>query len=195
MECGILRFLHNSGMNMQAKIAERDDFIVNVPFNSRNKRIARVHYIDDKSKVRLVIKGASEIVMNQCSHEVGPNDAVIDFDSEKAMTAVETFAKDGMRTVGVAFRDFDVADWEQLAADCNNFEDGEEQGKLVSMEGLTFMGVLGLKAPVKEGVKASIEGLKHQCGTTVRLITGDNIVSAKSIAIETGILSTENADD
>ena len=50
---------------------KRDQNMITVPFNSRNKRIARVHHIENGSKVRIVIKGASEYVINACSDEVG----------------------------------------------------------------------------------------------------------------------------
>lgn len=50
---------------------ERDQNIITVPFTSRNKRIARVHHIENGSKVRIVIKGASELVIHACSEEVG----------------------------------------------------------------------------------------------------------------------------
>lgn len=98
-----------------------------------------------------------------------------------------------MRTIGFAYKDMDVADWEQFAADCNNFEDDEQKRKLVDMDGLTLAGVLGLKTPLRTGSPEMIKTVK-KWGVNIRMITGDNIITAKNVAVSAGICTSEEAE-
>jgi len=55
---------------------------------------------------------------------------------------------------------------------------------------LTFLGLFGIQDPLRPGVKEAVVKCQH-AGVRVRMITGDNIGTAKSIATECGILSED----
>jgi P-type Ca2+ transporter type 2B len=54
--------------------------------------------------------------------------------------------------------------------------------------GITLLAVIG----VRDNPRKEVPGAIHQChlaGITVRMVTGDNIITAKAIAKEIGLLS------
>ena len=59
------------------------------------------------------------------------------------------------------------------------------------MQGLTFYGVLGIKDPLRPDVKAAIASC-HRAGINVRMVTGDNVITARAIARECGIIKSED---
>lgn len=58
-------------------------------------------------------------------------------------------------------------------------------------EDLTLIGIAGIQDPLREEVKASIEACQR-AGITVRMVTGDNVNTARSIATSCGILKPES---
>ena len=50
--------------------------------------------------------------------------------------------------------------------------------------------IVGIKDPVRRGVKEAVQTCKS-AGITVRMVTGDNINTAKAIAKECGILTND----
>ncbi|KAL0287890.1 UNVERIFIED_CONTAM: putative calcium-transporting ATPase 13, plasma membrane-type, partial [Sesamum angustifolium] len=71
-------------------------------------------------------------------------------------------------------------------------------GKLVSNEireqipdnGLTLLALVGLKDPCRPGAKQAVEDCQY-ADVNVKMITGDNIFTARTIAMECGILSPD----
>ncbi|CAI0406358.1 unnamed protein product [Linum tenue] len=58
------------------------------------------------------------------------------------------------------------------------------------ISGYTCIGIVGIKDPVRPGVKESV-AVCHAAGIAVRMVTGDNINTAKAIARECGILTSD----
>ena len=67
-----------------------------------------------------------------------------------------------------------------------------EQTK-IDDEGLTLLGFVGLKDPCRPEVKAAIEACT-KAGVAVKMVTGDNILTARAIAKECGIISSNDPD-
>lgn len=51
-----------------------------------------------------------------------------------------------------------------------------------------MVGVLALKDPLRDGIRKAVETC-HHAGINVRMVTGDNINTAKAISVEAGIIS------
>ena len=51
-----------------------------------------------------------------------------------------------------------------------------------------MVGVLALKDPLRDGIRQAVETC-HKAGINVRMVTGDNINTAKAISVEAGIIS------
>lgn len=60
----------------------------------------------------------------------------------------------------------------------------------IPASGYTCIGIVGIKDPVRPGVKESV-AICRSAGITVRMVTGDNINTAKAIARECGILTDD----
>ncbi|KAB1208562.1 Calcium-transporting ATPase 2, plasma membrane-type [Morella rubra] len=69
-------------------------------------------------------------------------------------------------------------------------ENGFSAHNSIPVSGYTCIGVVGIKDPVRPGVKESV-AICRSAGITVRMVTGDNINTAKAIARECGILTDE----
>ncbi|THG10712.1 hypothetical protein TEA_025081 [Camellia sinensis var. sinensis] len=62
-----------------------------------------------------------------------------------------------------------------------------EVSRKIEETGLTLLGLVGLKDPSRPGVRAAVQACRD-AGVDVKMITGDNIFTAKAIAIESGIV-------
>ncbi|KAI8015115.1 Calcium-transporting ATPase 8, plasma membrane-type [Camellia lanceoleosa] len=183
-EKAILQWAVKLGMNFDA-IRSTCSIIHAFPFNSEKKRAGIALKLAD-SKVHIHWKGAAEIVLDSCTRYIDSNDHIIPMDEDKMTLykrAIEEMAAGSLRCVGIAYRscEMDVpTDEEDLA----NWEIPEND--------LVLLAIIGLKDPCRPGVKDAIQ-LCTNAGIKVRMVTGDNIQTAKAIALECGILKS-NAD-
>ncbi|ATY61566.1 plasma membrane calcium-transporting ATPase 2 [Cordyceps militaris] len=153
-----------------------------MPFDSSKKCMAAV--IETPAGYRLLVKGASEILLKCCTETLEPHDlscAPLDKPRAKALRAViDAYAGRSLRTIGLVYRDFST--WPPPQAEVI---DGVVQ--LASLlRGLVLVGVIGIQDPVRPGVPEAVRKAQH-AGVVVRMVTGDNIITAKAIAAECGI--------
>jgi magnesium-transporting ATPase (P-type) len=59
---------------------------------------------------------------------------------------------------------------------------------------LTIIGIYALQDPLRDEIVDSVHKCKN-AGINIRMVTGDNLDTAKAIAIEAGIVSREDADN
>lgn len=138
--------------------------------------------INTDSGKRMFTKGASEIILGKCSKifmEDGPQELTEAKKQEMIEDVIETFAKEGLRTIGIAYKDVTTnIDWED--------EDG-------IIKDLTLLAIVGIEDPVRPEVPDAIIKCKG-AGIVVRMVTGDNVNTAKSIAYKCGILNDDEHD-
>ncbi|XP_026676946.1 plasma membrane calcium-transporting ATPase 3 [Diaphorina citri] len=98
---------------------------------------------------------------------------------------IEPMACDGLRTISIAYRDFvpGKAEINQVHIDTEPNWDDEEY----IVNNLTGLCVVGIEDPVRPEVPDAIRKCQR-AGITVRMVTGDNINTARSIATKCGIL-------
>uniref|UniRef100_A0A3B1IJX8 Calcium-transporting ATPase n=1 Tax=Astyanax mexicanus TaxID=7994 RepID=A0A3B1IJX8_ASTMX len=179
-ECGLLGLVIDLKRDYQPirnQIPEEKLYKV-YTFNSVRKSMSTVTKLPDGS-FRMYSKGASEIVLKKCSrilNEVGeprvfrPRDR-----DEMVKKVIEPMACDGLRTICVAYRDFPG----------NPEPQWEDENNIVS--DLTAICVVGIEDPVRPEVPEAIRKCQR-AGITVRMVTGDNINTARAIAIKCGII-------
>lgn len=107
----------------------------------------------------------------------------------------DNFAKQSFRTLLIAYKDLSVAEFERLKAQHNDFKEEADREQLEQL-GLTIIGIYGLQDPLRPEIVDSVKKC-HSAGVTIRMVTGDNLDTAKAIALEAGILTQEetNATD
>ncbi|XP_041047430.1 plasma membrane calcium-transporting ATPase 2 [Carcharodon carcharias] len=180
-ECGLLGFvldLKRDYQTVRDQTPEEKLYKV-YTFNSERKSMSTVIKMQDGS-FRMYSKGASEIVLKKCSNILNtagearvfrPRDR-----DEMVKKVIEPMACDGLRTICIAFRDFPGSpepDWDNE----NNI-----------LMDLTCIAVVGIEDPVRPEVPEAIRKCQR-AGITVRMVTGDNINTARAIAIKCGIIN------
>lgn len=103
---------------------------------------------------------------------------------------IETFAKQAFRTLLIAHTSYTVEEYERIKAANNNFH--SEKDREVLEKDLTVVGIFALADPLRPEIIESVKKCK-QAGINIRMVTGDNIETAKAIAIEAGLVTKEEA--
>eukprot|EP00002_Diphylleia_rotans_P002961 TRINITY_DN1196_c0_g1_i1.p1 TRINITY_DN1196_c0_g1~~TRINITY_DN1196_c0_g1_i1.p1 ORF type:complete len:1056 (+),score=254.28 TRINITY_DN1196_c0_g1_i1:49-3216(+) len=181
-ECGMLKFLIEEGYNI-TRLREEAEVVQVFPFSSKRKRMSTV-VRQSGSQLVLYTKGASEIILDLCTHYMDLQGNKVPLSKEKIKTVlvdtIERFAREGLRTLCIAYREVSSADLE--------LRDSENEP--LAERDLVCLGILGIEDPVRDEVPHSIE-VCRRAGITVRMVTGDNLTTAISIARKCGILSRE----
>ncbi|XP_014867712.1 PREDICTED: plasma membrane calcium-transporting ATPase 1-like isoform X3 [Poecilia mexicana] len=148
-------------------------------FNSSRKSMSTVLQNADGG-FRMYSKGASEIVLRKCSRILDAKGQPRVFKTkdrdEMVKKVIEPMACDGLRTICVAYRDFPAEAGEPNWDNENDI-----------LNELTCIAVVGIEDPVRPEVPAAIAKCQR-AGITVRMVTGDNINTARAIATKCGIL-------
>lgn len=148
------------------------------PFDSAKKYMATVIELPNNSGFRLLVKGASEVLLNACTNiwdeGVRP---ITGSDVEQVQHHIDTYASNSLRAIGFVYRDFENSKvWPPY-----NFNDEKNL-----LENMTFLGLVGIKDPLRHGVRKAVADCQH-AGVVVRMVTGDNVITAKAIATDCGI--------
>lgn len=150
------------------------------PFNSAKKRATAVIRRADGT-VRVLVKGATEWVLNDCTSYLlrdGSTAPLTNVVRKKIEDHVVSMADRALRTLCIAHRDFpSVA----------HLPRGWEENPPDHIE-LICDAIVGIIDPLREDVKAAVK-TAQEAGVMVRMITGDNIHTAKAIARDCGILT------
>ncbi|KAG6492714.1 calcium-transporting ATPase 10, plasma membrane-type-like isoform X2 [Zingiber officinale] len=175
-ETALLQFGLSLGGDFQV-LRQESDIVKVEPFNSTKKRMGVVLQLPGAC-YRAHCKGASEIILAACTSYLDSAGNVLPLD-EAAMDhhkrTIDSFASEALRTLCLAYK--------ELGGDFS----AKEQ---IPFEGYTCIGIVGIKDPVRPGVKESVATCRT-AGITVRMVTGDNINTAKAIARECGILTDD----
>uniref|UniRef100_A0A8C5ATP3 Calcium-transporting ATPase n=1 Tax=Gadus morhua TaxID=8049 RepID=A0A8C5ATP3_GADMO len=181
-ECALLGFSLDLKRDYQAVrnlIPEERLFKV-YTFNSVRKSMSTVLKNADGG-YQMFSKGASEILLKKCCKILTASGEAKAFkaqDREEVMEqVVEPMASEGLRTICLAYRDFPPADGEP---------DWDNEADILSA--LTCVCVVGIEDPVRPEVPDAIRKCQR-AGITVRMVTGDNINTARAIALKCGILN------
>ncbi|CAM6116159.1 unnamed protein product [Calypogeia fissa] len=124
-------------------------------------------------------QGASEIVLGMCYKTFDAGGNLVPMTEERHANLkriVDQFADQGLRTLCLAYSDVDGHPCQQ-----------------VPEENLVCLAVVGIKDIVRQGVPEAVE-LCFSAGIKVRMVTGDDIYTARAIAHECGILTQEGND-
>ncbi|KAH7326649.1 calcium-translocating P-type ATPase [Stachybotrys elegans] len=153
------------------------------PFDSGKKCMGAVVKLPSGS-YRLLVKGASEILLGYCSIKSDianlNEEPLTNGDRDALKATIETYAKKSLRTIGLVYKDFEQ--WPPAHA---TLEDEHVDFSSV-LRDLVFLGVVGIQDPVRPGVPEAVRKAQH-AGVTVRMVTGDNLTTGKAIATECGI--------
>ncbi|AET40550.1 calcium-transporting ATPase PMC1 Ecym_6165 [Eremothecium cymbalariae DBVPG len=186
-----------------------------IPFESSRKWGGIIVKLDN-GIFRFYIKGAAEAVLRRCRYKRLSDNTIIKLSPEvypQDENIIRSLAADALRTISLAHMDFSsrLASWppKELEDPSNPLiaspellfgeelnPTGSDKPEIITNDnsGLVLDGIVGIQDPLREGVKESVEQCQRS-GVTVRMVTGDNILTAKSIARNCSILSEEQYQD
>ncbi|XP_008767668.1 plasma membrane calcium-transporting ATPase 4 isoform X1 [Rattus norvegicus] len=179
-ECGLLGFVTDLKQDYQAVRSEmpEEKLFKVYTFNSVRKSMSTV-IRKPEGGFRVFSKGASEIMLRKCDRILNKEGGIVPFKTKDrdnmVRNVIEPMASEGLRTIGIAYRDFD----------------GEEpswENENEIFTGLVCIAVVGIEDPVRPEVPDAINKCKR-AGITVRMVTGDNVNTARAIATKCGILT------
>ncbi len=102
-----------------------------------------------------------------------------------------TFAKKAFRTLLIAHKEITYDQYLELYKSHNNFH--AEADREVLENDLTIVGIYALYDPLRDEIVESVRKC-HRAGINIRMVTGDNIDTAKAIAVEAGLVKAEDVD-
>ncbi|XP_062564876.1 plasma membrane calcium-transporting ATPase 2 isoform X4 [Armigeres subalbatus] len=193
-ECALLGFVQGLGKSYQTirDSHPEDSFTRVYTFNSVRKSMSTV-IPKASGGYRVYCKGASEIVLKKCSFIYGQDGVLEKFtrDMQERLLhqVIEPMACDGLRTICIAFRDFVPGKAEINQVHCEGEPNWDDEENIVS--NLTCLCVVGIEDPVRPEVPDAIRKCQR-AGITVRMVTGDNINTARSIATKCGIIRPQD---
>lgn len=181
-ECALLMMLHSWGDNYREI---RDIHHANVQevygFTSERK-MASVLLRTSAGGHRLYNKGAADWVIQRCVASVdsqGRRIPMNDAQRQAMIDIVNEMASRGLRTLCLSYRDFPP----EHSRPADFFKTPHE-------EDLTALCIVGIKDPVRKEVADAVATCQR-AGIRVRMVTGDNIYTARHIAAECGILTKD----
>ncbi|RUS89017.1 hypothetical protein EGW08_003264, partial [Elysia chlorotica] len=192
-ECALLGFVKAMGEKYET-IREKykeDSFVKVYTFNSDRKSMGTVvNVLDRPGTVRLFCKGASEVVVKKCSYILDSNCVPQPFNAQKqeevVNSVIEPMASYGLRTICLAYKDFVPEGPKGVNEGSVSGVNWEDEASV--MADLTCVCIVGIEDPVRDEVPDAIRKCQ-KAGITVRMVTGDNINTARSIASKCGILT------
>ncbi|ORY52395.1 calcium-translocating P-type ATPase [Rhizoclosmatium globosum] len=183
-EIALLEWATHSGFDFkQIRSSNETLQVIQVyPFSSERKSMATLVKVTKPGMLpvyRMHVKGAPEIrslgAIPALGSRSNPHSSLIYPLDEKLKSdytgIIESFALQSLRTICVAYREFT----------------GEEFDTLVNAgQKLTLASIVGIEDPLRPGVIEAVKACQD-AGVFVRMVTGDNIMTAKSIATKCGI--------
>ncbi|KAI7835045.1 PMCA-type calcium-translocating P-type ATPase, partial [Kickxella alabastrina] len=200
-ETAMLTWSETLGAPLYSQLRDKDiDKHVQIwPFSSERKAMSTLVRIrrreDNKLVWRLYVKGAPEVVIQDCRWIVDVDGAFQKQDNAEGIDAnlnefsansptgrtVSDYASRALRTIGMAYRDFETFDEANLAQLESDVEWRESAG-------LVCLGIFAIEDPLREGVTDAVRRCQN-AGIIVRMVTGDNVLTARAIATQCGIFT------
>ncbi|KID98331.1 ATPase, P-type, calcium-transporting, PMCA-type, partial [Metarhizium majus ARSEF 297] len=188
-ETALLKFSRDHlGLGLLTTERANNPVLTMLPFESSRKWMAVLIRLPN-GRYRLLVKGAAEIVFEYCAYVLEDHTYQLttvrlsEDDRTGFRATIQDYASSMLRPVAIAYKDFDESEV---------FESPDDDPATINLEwlasGLIFIGFFGIRDPLREEVIASVKKCQD-AGVFVRMVTGDNFLTAKAVAAECGIYS------
>ncbi|MFM7151302.1 MAG: calcium-translocating P-type ATPase, PMCA-type [Gemmataceae bacterium] len=183
-EGSLLQWLHENGVEYQKLRLEFPE-LYQIHFSSERKRMTTIIRMDGKLVV--LVKGAPEWVLDSSASVMSDNGSVkalTQKGKEEILDRLQDAASQAMRTLGFAYA--------QLPDGTPDSEDALHDLRESLESNLVFLGFVAIRDPLRDDVKDAI-GECRSAGIQVKMITGDNVETARAIAHEIGLVERRDA--
>ncbi|KAF7059627.1 hypothetical protein CFC21_066503 [Triticum aestivum] len=181
-EKAILSWGLEIGMNF-TDVRSKSSVLRVLPFNSVKKRGGVA--VQSDAYVHIHWKGAAELVLASCKSWFSVDGSVHPMSSDKyneLKRFIDDMSMSSLRCIAFAYCTCELSMVPR--EDLDKWQLPEEN--------LTLLGMVGIKDPCRPGVRDAVQ-LCSAAGVKVRMVTGDNVETAKAIAFECGILNAKDA--
>ena len=193
-EVALLNFAkeHLGMPSVKEERSRNSNMVQLIPFDSKRKCMGTV--IKTNGVYRLLVKGASELMLEQCTQVIQGSEAspsnptkISEDDRSMFLQTIESFASESLRTIAILYQDY--PQWPP--ADAQRMTDNPDMAVFEDVfQNMTLLSIVGIKDPLRDGVTDAVKACQH-AGVTVRMVTGDNLLTAKAIAKDCGILTDD----
>jgi Ca2+-transporting ATPase len=194
-ECALLDFARSLDWTPYKKVRDQVKVVQMIPFSSQRKSMGVVVALPD-GRYRVYLKGASEMLCRKSTKHVVVEQSgqypsseevetrpIDDLAAENLSRTIIFYANQSLRAIALCYRDF--TSWPPQDVRLNE-ENEVEYDDL--FQDLTMIGIVGIEDPLRPGVREAV-GKCHKAGVTVKMCTGDNAITARSIALQCGIFT------
>jgi Ca2+-transporting ATPase len=183
-EGALLQWLREAGVDY-VKLRATHELLYQIHFSSERKRMTTVIRYGDR--LLALMKGAPEVILGQTTHYLAADGGVKPWD-DAARAAVDAYLRDSarqaMRTLAFAHK--------ELPADYPAEEEALHEVRGEIEAGLIFTGMVAIRDPLREDVKEAVDRCRS-AGIEVKMITGDNVETARAIAYNIGLIDSLDA--
>lgn len=175
-ECALLSLVKSWGVDWRSERTEAN-VAHQFGFTSDRKRMSTL--VREGSDARVLSKGAPEVIVGLASSirdSDGGVRAISEADRAEILGLIEGYSKQGHRTLGLAYRN--------LSGEYDQTPDALETD-------LVFLAVVAIADPVRPEVKDAVLACRN-AGVQVKMVTGDNRLTASSIADQIGLMRPDD---
>ncbi len=181
MEGALLALAAKGGMTKKDAIAQLPR-IAEIPFDAEHKFMATFHPHDEG--IKIVIKGAPEVLLDLCGFVLDEQSNTVAIQKARILEHNAGMASTGLRVLAVAVTHIKLPRQEEAS---KAMDLAVLSGDLFKhIQGLTFVALVGLMDPPRAEAREAIT-LCQQAGIAVKMITGDQKITAAAIAGELGL--------
>ncbi|KAG6909855.1 hypothetical protein DXG01_014883 [Tephrocybe rancida] len=193
-ETALLQFAKEMGWGGFKETRENASVVERLPFSSERMVTAVVVQLPHSRKHRMYLNGAPELLYKDCGthvvvHSPSPRRGRREANSvetrsigsvelENITSTTDFYAKKSLRPIALCYKEFE--EWPPT---------GTHLAITDLAKDLTLIGIVAIANPLREGVRDAV--LKcRRAGVVVKMCTGDNLLTAQSIATQSGILES-----
>src|SRR5262245_37663827 len=183
-EGALLQWLHENGVAYQ-QLRLQFPSAYQIHFSSERKHMTTV--VRYGGRIAALVKGAPEVIVQMSSHYLAADGSVKpcnDAAMSSLLSALRKTSGEAMRSLAFAYK--------LLPADMPVEVEGINERRSDLEAGYVFAGFVGIRDPLRDDVKESLR-LCREAGIEFKMITGDNVDTARAIATEAGVLDRPDA--
>ena len=195
-EVSLLKFLQDAEIPVHLLIQRKLGRIrAHSPFDPESRRsvIAMTSPEHGEDKVLIYVKGAPETIFGFCTNKIGAEGVEEFTDKDFELAQITKMAQAQQRCMSFAYAQMDLVTF------IDTYENGDQESIVKSLNAaidsgdipLTLVASFGLRDPLRSKVQSCVKYAREHAMLNVRLVSGDHIDTAKSVAIKTGILQPE----
>jgi P-type Ca2+ transporter type 2C len=184
-EGALLQWLGEGGVD-HLQLRRSCEVLFQVHFSSERKRMTSV--VRQGPRLFVLVKGAPEWVLEHCSLWHAPlegrQEAFTPEARQRVRQHIDSAARQAMRTLAFAYAELPPdhpSDEASLQALCDSLESH-----------LIYIGFVAIRDALRGDVKDAIAQC-HRAGIAVKMVTGDNVETARAIGYEIGLVDSPNA--